>query len=72
MRYPHDFLTGPQRKCDIKLQTICSPFQVAKRTNAIHVGIVQKRGLDETGGNRCGKVGLTREEGGKGEGDRNG
>ena len=41
--------------------------------NAIHVRKLQKNGFEvETGGRRCCKDGLTREEGGRGEGDLSG
>ena len=59
-------------KCEIKLQTICKPFHHMNLKNTIHVEIDQKNGLEEAGGRRCVSLGSTREEGGRGEGDRKG
>jgi hypothetical protein len=52
---------------------MCSPLAVAKRAKAIQVGMVHNSGLELAGGgDRWIRSGLTREEGGRGEGERRG
>jgi hypothetical protein len=54
-------------------RVICMALRMMNSQNAIHVRKLQKRGFEvETGGSRCRRDGLTREEGGKGEGDLSG
>jgi hypothetical protein len=51
---------------------MCNPFQNRKRKKVIHVEIDQKKGLLAVGGSFCVTFGSTRDEGGRGEGERKG
>ena len=48
------------------------PFTIANLTNAIQVGIVQNSGFDADGGSRCVNFGSTRDDAGRGDGERRG
>lgn len=60
-------------KCLIKLPIIWIPLASANCRKANHVGSVHSSGLLELGGGkRWGMLGLTRDDGGNGEGERSG